>query len=84
MAEPKRIVRVAVALTLAEASVLARAAVVVTSSLDCKDVNAAEQGLRTFRDAVGQALASDVSRGGNGDEQHGLVRRTSSASRRAS
>ena len=69
MTQPRRTVRVVVALTVAEASALTRAAVVVTSALDCEDVNAAEQGLRTFRSAVGKALASDVDREGIGDEQ---------------
>lgn len=50
-------VAVVVNLTLAQATVLARAAVVVTSALDCKEVNAAEQGLLAFRAAVGPALS---------------------------
>lgn len=55
------VVRVAVVvdLTLAEATVLARAAVVVTSALDCKDANAAEQGLLSFRQAVVRALSHE-------------------------
>ncbi len=56
MAQPKKTVRVIVELALAEATVLARAAVVVTSALDCKEANAAEQGLLAFRAAVGLAL----------------------------
>jgi hypothetical protein len=56
MAQPKKTVRVIVELALAEATVLARAAVVVTSALDCKEANAAEQGLLAFRVAVGLAL----------------------------
>lgn len=56
IAQPKGAVRVVVDLALAEASVLARAAVVVTSALGCKEVNAAEQGLLAFRAAVGLAL----------------------------
>ncbi|MET9628284.1 hypothetical protein ABZX92_12550 [Lentzea sp. NPDC006480] len=58
VSQPKRTVRVVVALTLAEASVLARAAVVVTSALDCKEVNAGDEGLRVFRAAVAQALSN--------------------------
>lgn len=50
-------VAVVVNLTLPQATVLARAAVVVTSTLDCKDVNAAERGLLAFRAAVGLALS---------------------------
>ncbi|MFC3898025.1 hypothetical protein ACFOWZ_41715 [Lentzea rhizosphaerae] len=50
-------VAVVVKLTLSQATVLARAAVVVTSALDCKEVNAAEQGLLAFRAAVGLALS---------------------------
>ncbi|NGY61249.1 hypothetical protein G7043_20185 [Lentzea sp. NEAU-D13] len=45
-------------LTLPQATVLARAAVIVTSALDCKEVNAAEQGLLAFRAAVGLALSN--------------------------
>jgi hypothetical protein len=49
-------------LTLSQATVLAGAAVVVTSTLDCKEVNAAEQGLLAFRAAVGLALSRRPSR----------------------
>lgn len=59
MAQSTRTIRVVVELSLAEASVLARAAVIVTSALDCRDVNAAEQGLRMFRSAVVLALSKD-------------------------
>jgi len=64
MAQPKRTVRVRVVvdLALAEASVLAWAAVVVTSALDRKEVNAAEQGLLAFRAAVGLALSKESGR----------------------
>lgn len=55
-------VAVVVNLTLSQATVLARAAVVVTSALDCKDVNAAEQGLLAFRAAVGLALSKHSGR----------------------
>lgn len=51
-------VAVVVNLTLPQATVLARAAVIVTSALDCKEVNAAEQGLLAFRAAVGLALSN--------------------------
>lgn len=57
MAQPKRTVRVVVELAFTEAAVLARAAVVVTSALDCKEVNAADQGLLAFRAAVKLALS---------------------------
>lgn len=57
MAQPRRTVRVVVELAFAEASALARAAVVVTSALDCKEVNAADQGLLAFRTAVKLALS---------------------------
>lgn len=57
MAQPKRTVRVVVELAFVEAAVLARAAVVVTSALDCKEVNAADQGLLAFRAAVKLALS---------------------------
>ncbi len=50
-------VAVVVDLTPTQAAVLARAAVVVTSALDCKEANAAEQGLLSFRLAVVQALS---------------------------
>ncbi|MET8764883.1 hypothetical protein [Lentzea sp. NPDC004782] len=50
-------VAVVVNLTLPQAKVLVRAAVMVTSALDCKEVNAAEQGLLAFRAAVGLALS---------------------------
>lgn len=62
MAQPTRTVRVVVELTLAEASVLARAAVVVTSALECKEVNAADRGLLAFRSAVVLAVSKDVGR----------------------
>jgi hypothetical protein len=55
-------VAVVVNLTLSQATVLARAAVTVTSALDCKEVNAAEQGLLAFRTAVGLALPKDLGR----------------------
>ena len=51
-------VPIVVNLTLSQAAVLARAAVVVTSALDCKDVNAAEQGLLVFRQAVARAVSN--------------------------
>ena len=57
MTKPRRTVRVVVALALAEATVLARVAVVVTSALDCKEANAADQGLLAFRAAVKVALS---------------------------
>lgn len=57
MPQPEGTVQVVVDLTSAEAAVLARVAVTVTSALDCRDVNAAERGLRAFREAVGQALS---------------------------
>lgn len=57
MAQPQRTVRVVVDLGFTEAQVLAQAAVVVTSALDCKEINAADQGLRAFRTAVGLALS---------------------------
>lgn len=53
-------VSVVVNLTLLQAAVLARAAVVVTSALDCKDANAAEQGLLMFRQAVAHAVSNDT------------------------
>ena len=56
MTQSTRAVRVVVELALTQAVVFARAAVVVTSALDCKDVNAAEQGLLAFRTAVDVAL----------------------------
>lgn len=56
MAQPKKTVRVVVELAVTEAAVLARAAVIVTSALDCKEVNAAERGLLAFRAAVEAAL----------------------------
>lgn len=62
MAQPKCVVRVVVELALAEASVLARATVVVTSALEGKDINAAERGLRAFRDAVARTVSSDAGR----------------------
>lgn len=64
MAQPKRTVRVPVVveLALAEATVLAQAAVVVTSALDCKDANAADKGLLAFRTAVGLALSKHSAR----------------------
>jgi hypothetical protein len=55
-------VAVVVNMTLSQATVLARAAVVVTSALDCKDINAAEQGLLEFRAAVGLALSKHSGR----------------------
>lgn len=60
MADREGTVRVVVNLTYAQASVLARAAVVVTSALDCKEVNAADQGLRQFRSATVLALSQDI------------------------
>lgn len=53
---------VVVNLTMAQAFVLARAAVVVTSALDCKDANAAAQGLLLFRQAVARAVSNDTAR----------------------
>ncbi|WP_143028092.1 hypothetical protein [Lentzea albidocapillata] len=53
-------VPVVVNLTLLQAAVLARAAVVVTSALDCKDANAAAQGLLMFRQAVAHAVSNDT------------------------
>ncbi|MEU3642953.1 hypothetical protein AB0E59_06160 [Lentzea sp. NPDC034063] len=54
-----KVVAVVVELKLSQAKVLARAAVVVTSALDCREVNAAEQGLLVFRGAVARALDRD-------------------------
>lgn len=51
---------VVVNLTPLQAAVLARAAVVVTSALDCKDANAAEQGLLLFRQEVARAVSNDT------------------------
>lgn len=51
-------VAVVVNLTLPQATVLARAAVVVTSALDCKEANAADKGLLAFRTAVQLALSN--------------------------
>lgn len=51
-------VAVGVNLTLPQATVLARAAVVVTSALDCKEANSADQGLLAFRAAVQLALSN--------------------------
>lgn len=45
-------VAVVVNLTLAQAAVLAKAAVPVTSALDHREANTAEQGLLSFRAAV--------------------------------
>ncbi|USX56450.1 hypothetical protein [Lentzea sp. HUAS12] len=61
MTQPNRTIRVVVELAFAEASVLARAAVVVTSALDCREANAADSGLRAFRSAVGLALSRPLS-----------------------
>ncbi|GLY51445.1 hypothetical protein [Lentzea sp. NBRC 102530] len=58
--------RVVVELSFAQASVLARAAVVVTSALECKEVNAADQGLLTIRRAVALALSQDIARKSGG------------------
>lgn len=55
-------VPVVVNLTLSQAAVLARAAVVVTSALDCKEANAAERGLLLFRQAVARAVSNDTAR----------------------
>ena len=54
-------VAVVVELKLSQAKVLAKAAVVVTSALDCREVNAAEQGLLLFRRSVARALDQDRS-----------------------
>jgi len=53
------VVPVVVNLTRAQTAVLSRAAVVVTSALDCREANAAEQGLLAFRQAVARAFAND-------------------------
>jgi hypothetical protein len=55
-------VPVAVNLTPLQAAVLARAAVVVTSALDCKNANAAEQGLLLFREEVARVVSNDTAR----------------------
>lgn len=60
---PEDTVAVVVDLKLSQAKVLARAAVVVTSALDCREVNAADQGLLLFRGAVANALNRDRSCG---------------------
>lgn len=52
-------VPVVVTLTRLQAAVLARAAVVVTSALACKEANAAEQGLLLFRQAVARAFVKE-------------------------
>ncbi|GGM78784.1 hypothetical protein GCM10011609_13160 [Lentzea pudingi] len=52
MARAEDVVPVVVNLTRAQVAVLARAAVVVTSALDCEEANAAMQGLLVFRQAV--------------------------------
>jgi hypothetical protein len=58
MAQPRGTVRVVVELALAEAEVLARAAVVVTSALEYREINAADHGLLAFRTAVKAALSN--------------------------
>lgn len=59
MARLEDVVPVVVNLTWAQTAVLSRAAVVVTSALDCREANAAEQGLLVFRQAVARAFAND-------------------------
>lgn len=61
MAHLEHVFPVVVNLTRSQAAVLAGAVVVVTSSLDCKEVNAADQGLLVFRLAVAHALANETS-----------------------
>lgn len=60
MTQLEATVPVVVNLTVLQAAVLARAAVVVTSALDCKDANAAEQGLLLFRQAVARVVSNDT------------------------
>lgn len=67
MAHLEDVVPVVVNLTRAQTAVLARAAVVVTSALDCREANAAEQGLLLFRQAVALAFVND--RTSNSTEQ---------------
>lgn len=67
MAQLETTVLVAVSLTRLQAALIARAAVMVTSALDCKDVNAAEQGLLLFRQAAARAVSSDTAQ--NSTEQ---------------
>ncbi|WP_285647886.1 hypothetical protein [Lentzea sp. NBRC 102530] len=55
-----------VQLSFAQASVLARAAVVVTSAMECKEINVADQGLLAIRRAVALALSQDVVREAGG------------------
>lgn len=55
MARAEDVIPVVVNLTRAQVAVLARAAVVVTSALDCEEANAAMQGLLVFRQAVARA-----------------------------
>jgi hypothetical protein len=62
MTHGENTVPVVVNLTPLQAAVLARAAVVVTSALDCKDANAAEQGLLLFRQEVARAVSNDTAR----------------------
>lgn len=62
MTHGENTVPVVVNLTPLQAAVLARAAVVVTSALDCKDANAAELGLLLFRQEVARAVANDTAR----------------------
>lgn len=64
MAPPERTVRVVVELGFTEASALARAAVVVTSVMGQREVNAADQGLLAFRSAVRLALSKDANKAG--------------------
>ncbi|MDX3656174.1 hypothetical protein PV646_02540 [Streptomyces sp. ID05-26A] len=52
MACAEDMVPVVVNLTRSQVAVLARAAVVVTSALDCEETNTAMQGLLLFRQAV--------------------------------
>ncbi|SDF60883.1 hypothetical protein SAMN05216553_102297 [Lentzea fradiae] len=58
MTRGENTVLVVVPLTPTQAAVLARAAVVVTSALDCKDANAAEHGLLLFRQEVARAVSN--------------------------
>lgn len=55
-------VPVVVNLTPLQAAVLARAAVVITSALDCGDANAAEQGLLLFRQEVARVVSNGPAR----------------------
>lgn len=55
MACGEDLVPVVVNLTRSQVALLTRVAVVVTSALDCEEVNAAAQGLLVFRQALARA-----------------------------